>query len=552
MKPLPYMPEKRRKSREDELKEAESRRQAQIRAMSTTELEETPSYWGEFLLPFLFAAMETCWIDAIFIALAGFNLFQSKEPFMPLWSPFVLIAGTRLLLGWFERRAAERDTSSTGESAGVVDATTLRGSPVLIPLIALLTLIIVWASIYAQTTLFFDPRWLLSLLNDLLLLNLHALHLFGIIALSLYFCWRGARLLYREYEPGHVIHMLYLGIGVIFAVIVVRAGQGSRGASAGGDLQLLLTIPVFLFLVLISHALARVTFARRSHPQGLQGNIPAQERAIIAIIGVIGLFFLAVAWIVASLASPSALAETRQFFGILSAAYDWLARLFATVVIFVVTPISWFFSWLFSVIHPKWITAGGAASKVAAKKIPHAVQYDPTFILFIKLLIPIALIIVAVLLVRWLLRKHRRVHIGARQAQEVRESLWSWSLFWGQIKALLWALFGRFFPRRSEDADSAGQEEHAEEPAVRSIRDIYRALLKRAAQRGYPRRKSETPDEFRQRLDEKLPVAEPQLSAVTEVYKATRYGGMQPDAATIALAQRHWSELAQKLQAPGV
>src|SRR5258708_27462496 len=60
---------------------------------------------GETLLPFLFAAMEACWIDAIFIGLASINLFQSHDTLIPLWGPFVLIICSQLILSLLERRS---------------------------------------------------------------------------------------------------------------------------------------------------------------------------------------------------------------------------------------------------------------------------------------------------------------------------------------------------------------------------------------------------------------------------------------------------------------
>ena len=73
--------------------------------MRTTNVQEAPSV-GEIMLPYLFAAMETCWIDAVFIGLASLDFFQSHNPLMPLWAPFLLIIGSKWLLGYLERRNA--------------------------------------------------------------------------------------------------------------------------------------------------------------------------------------------------------------------------------------------------------------------------------------------------------------------------------------------------------------------------------------------------------------------------------------------------------------
>ena len=64
--------------------------------------------------------------------------------------------------------------------------------------------------------------------------------------------------------------------------------------------------------------------------------------------------------------------------------------------------------------------------------------------------------------------------------------------------------------------------------------------------RGYPRNKNETPYEFQQRLDEKFPLAEPQLVAVTDAYTATRYGGIVPNEAEVTRVRQEWTTLEQK------
>src|SRR5262249_12572272 len=129
-----------------------------------------------------------------------------------------------------------------------------------------------------------------------------------------------------------------------------------------------------------------------------------------------------------------------------------------------------------------------------------------TFFVFLipilKVVLPIAIILLMFLLIRWALRRRRVQLVAKRQEEEVRESLWSWSLFWAQLKEFLRALFGRFFSRRpAEKQDQAGLQIIEGGPTARSIREIYRLLLKQAAGRGYARKRDETPYEFEQRLN---------------------------------------------------
>src|SRR5437763_2942460 len=99
----PKQPEDKTDSQEMPLAKAARRHRQLLLSMRTTELAEAPSL-GEILLPFLFAAMETCWIDAIFIGLADIGLFGAHATFMPLWAPFVFIVASQCIFGLVDRR----------------------------------------------------------------------------------------------------------------------------------------------------------------------------------------------------------------------------------------------------------------------------------------------------------------------------------------------------------------------------------------------------------------------------------------------------------------
>src|SRR5258708_32802353 len=94
--------------------EAQRRREQHMLSLQTSRVAEAPSL-GEILLPFLFAAMETCWIDAIFIGLAGVDFFASRDPLMPLWAPVVFITGTQWILSRLELRATRSAIEATSE-----------------------------------------------------------------------------------------------------------------------------------------------------------------------------------------------------------------------------------------------------------------------------------------------------------------------------------------------------------------------------------------------------------------------------------------------------
>lgn len=539
MNSSPEQPEKSKQQPQSSLKEAEERRRQQLLAMATTQLSATPS-WGERLLPTILAGMEACWVDAILIGLAGIGLFQSSGPIVPLWAPFVIIAGSHWLATYLERRDALRATVSAQDDP---TRTITPGTSILIASMAVVTLLIIWFRIYAQAWLVFDPRWLFSLANDILLLNANAYLVVTIVALCVYFCWRGVRLARREIESSHVLNVLRLGLVIIVAVVVIQAGQQSAGVVFHDQLSLFLLVPIFLILSLAGHSLARAGSVRHSHVIGLEGNIAAQERSLILIIGAFGVVIILVTLSVGNIAVPSLLSVIA---GPLGAAYDWLVMLIAHIIVFLTTPLFLLFAW-FEAAHPPRLPTirppnGGIGRAIRPKPSPAVDTFFAVLVPFLKVALPILFVLLMLLLIRWALRRRRVRIMAKRREDEVRESVWSWSLFWTQLKAFLRGLFARFFSRPAAEVKEQPETPITEGgPTARSIREIYRLLLKRAAGRGYARKKDETPYEFRQRLDEKTPLAEPGLELITEAYTATRYGGVEPGESEAARVRGAWS-----------
>lgn len=534
---------------------AEARRREQLLAIHSTELEEAPSM-GEALLHVLITSMEACWICAILLGLASLNFLSvSYTSLMPLWAPFLFLVGAQWLFSLLERREA----AQAGASAVTHEKTALPGTPFFITFICVSILLTIWSGIYAQNMSLYDPRWSGLMLNDILLLNASALHILFIVVLALYMCWRGIRLSYRSHEPSHVFNTLRIGMGIILAVVVIRAGQINTSKTSTDEIALLLLIPIFLFFSLTAHALARISFIRRTHPGGLEGNIEAQERSVISIIAASGLIILLLALLVDSFASPVIATGAQQVFAVLSVGYTWVVSILAGLMVILITPAFWLISFLGTFLHFNMpsVRQPRPATCQPTRAVPHPQCQPPSYVptgvntVLIGVLqygIPIVLGIVILFLLFAVLRRHRRIRIvQTRRFEEIHESLWSWPLLWLQVKGLFLAFWRRLFPQAVQEEmqlDDAG--EHAQALEVRSIREIYRAFLKLAANRGYPRRKDETPYEFRERLNTKTPLADSHLAVVTEVYNATRYGGHVPDEEELGRIRGEWKGLEQK------
>ena len=508
------------------------------RSVLTSPDEEDITSLGEFLLPSLLGAMESCWIVAALIGLAGTGIFGANVPLLPFWAPFVFIIGTQWLFYFIDRR---------DENA--------RHAPQFIALAIVFCLFIIWLQVYSSVSGIFDPRWLGSLFSDILFLNNHFFQVVFIVALSFLLCWRGLRLLSRTIEPSIIFRTLCLGISVIIAVIVLLAQLASGGAQLHNEALLFLLIPLFLYLSLAAHSLARISFVRRSHSTGLQGSIVAQERAVITVMGLLGAALLILTISIALIAGPafftSALHTLSPLGTAIANAYNWLVGILAYVAVFLATPIFWLLNWLTHLNPPKGPAQPIRVPKTVLhppKTLPISPADNPVLLLALKILVPVIVLLVIVWLVRRALRNRKKTRTRKRLRDgDFHESLWSWSLFWSQLRGILRSIFGRFLPQPSAEAAS-GTTPLVEpaDAAARDIRAIYRAFLKKATARGYARKKDETPDELRQRLDQKTLLVEPQLEAITDAYTMVRYGESLPNASDVAYVQGKWSELDQK------
>jgi len=497
---------------------------------------------GERTLPYLLALMETCWVDAIIIGIAG--VAQPHTFLLPLWVPFVILAGSCWLSNAF---AQSRATPRESDRATLPLPGTLLVSSLLVGA-ALFSL---WAGLYASSIAFFDPTWLGNLLGDVFLLGSGAFRILGIIVLLLYFYWRGLRLSRKHLEPGNVFVGIWLGIGVMLAVIVYQAATNT---SSVDEAMLLLLIPLFLISALIAHAFAQTAFMRALHRSGLQGSVSLQERALFTVSIAFGTVLFLVSLLVGAIASPAFLVDAQRVLAPVGIAYDWFTRAIAFIMTLIIAP----FIWLLQVFHFRLHDPNYQIQtpQVICKKYPHAIQCvkklpppqnpsDTLLLSMIKILLPIVIILLIVSIV-WLLMRTRRVKI-TRRVDEIHESLWSWELFLRQLQSFFRALWLRLFPQRAVEVPGQGSiDDVATEPTARSIREVYRAMLRWAADRGYPRKRDETPYEFRLRLHTRLPLTEPELGTVTEAYTAIRYGRVVPSEDEVAHVQQIWSQLRQK------
>ncbi|GAB4216450.1 MAG: hypothetical protein OHK0022_57590 [Roseiflexaceae bacterium] len=82
------------------------------------------------------------------------------------------------------------------------------------------------------------------------------------------------------------------------------------------------------------------------------------------------------------------------------------------------------------------------------------------------------------------------------------------------------------------------------------VRYFYRSTLRRAAQRGLPRRDAQTPHEYREALGQRLPEAQQDLDALTNAFVEAHYSPQPVDTERAAQARRPWERLRRMLRSP--
>lgn len=502
---------------------------------------------GEALLPFFLALAEACWFQGILIGLAGLNFLQSRSALLPFWGTPLLFCAALWLFkrGLYEDARVEENAPQNEQSSR-----SLAGFGPLFGILALLDVVLIWLHVYAGNYFLIDPRWLLSFVNDLLSLNTSFYQALVIIIITIYFCWRATKLGQLKIEPGNVRRQLWIGLLVLPISILLRAGQGRTDGSLD-DIVLIILLPAFFYFTLCAHALGRTVFIRRVHPFGLEGNIVAQERAMLSIIGGAGLIMLLLALLGGFLFSNAFFNSLQPAWQGFSTVYSWLVSGLTWLLAWILIPIFWLYELLASLAtHRPPPPDPTQTTKLRNGRLPSIiVQNTHNVAIAIEIILPF-LLLLTISIVLWLaLRRRKRLRIARNKASgDVHESVWSWELFWRQFKSFLAALFRRRGTKAGAEQQAENAEDLAAQPAARTIREIYRALLRKAASLGYARQRNETPREFQVRLNQLRASAsnEPQLGQITETYALTRYGGSLPSDFDLASTRNSWDELQKK------
>lgn len=464
---------------------------------------------GEHLFPFLLAALEACVVDIVCIGLANIGFLGSNNALFPLWLPFLLIATAC----WFTRYPTLRILHTF---PALQQQENERRYPQ--PLLALwltLGLIALLFLVCEQMYTPFDLSWLTGP-TAFTLLDL--VRIVIVLAIAALLCWRGVQIARSHIDTDSIERTLRVVVGCLIVVIVQRVVQERlySGELPHDDVALFFLIALFACLSLFAYPVAQRVYLFRSHTMEMRETFKRQEYVFLCGTALFYLLALLSLWYVIFLNNHWFIVGGR-----VGVKYLPLKK---RKILTIPTP-------------------RGSSGQLLVSVFPW---------LRIAFFVVLGLLIVA--LVVWAVRRWL-----ARRPADVHESLWSWSLFWRQLKAFIYGLFTRFFFYKK--ADKKGEQPRVEKPVavlqaeiiqriptMHPIRELYRTVLQYAKGIGYPRSGSETPDEFCRRLSQHFPFAEPQLELITNAYIATRYGQSLPDEAEIVRVRDAWGELERRWQ----
>jgi hypothetical protein len=470
----------------------------------------TPRSLGERLSPLLVIAMQCCLVYTLLLVLAGF-LPGSSGPLLPIWAVFLVF----FCLYWLSDGLKRFVSQYLEPRLQPVFCQTLPrvglGCAVLICLV-----FCIWLHFYAQEFSLFNLAWFQALNSapDPVERDLQILVLGFLLCILAWLSYQTTK------DRANAALLLSKGSPLMVILAAISLGEGLLKSSSD-FWQAALLLPIFYWLGLTAQALQKASVKRRYYSANLTEGTRHQERIIFQVMALLGLVVivagLAMIFIRGDLVTYSPRVNSVK--GLLPTPQT-LIRNGEQPTIEQPSPLS-----------PTFLSRSEIIGSAVAAGIV-GIFIVSLFWVFLRL---------------WLTRK-KRIR-KKRSDRDERKSLWSWSLFLAQCKALFCALlaFLKLMRQRTEmsESESAG-DIYLAPPEIRSMREVYQTFLQTATRQGYPRAKDETPYEFQHRLHEQRPLLEPELEAITQAYTLARYGGSIPHMEDITRAKEFLGELKRK------
>jgi hypothetical protein len=367
-----------------------------------------------------------------------------------------------------------------------------------------------------------------------------------------YFIWRGISVSRQSNLFEDLYHKFIIGLVFVVALLVFWAVSIHQSSGIWSTLGIYGLAYFGLGLVVLALAnldsLSRV-FARH------QETVSAFRRRWSSMLLVIIVIILGISIALASIFSTNVAATLTSA---LSHLGEWIligiTYLFWPAA-FVAAALYYIGQWIISLI------TGGKAPEQLEMKLPDFARQvqgeevqgshlSPILVNTLKWSAVALVIILAVFLIWRFLSNYWRDK-AEEGVEEENESLWSWSVFKGDLLNFLVWLFPWLRRRKKAQQESSASyvPEYPEivEDRELSIREMYRGVLRRGRLLGLPRNKSETAYEYTRRLQKKREAAAEELDQLTEAYVVERYGDKPAGPEKTTFFNRLWKTLSSKL-----
>lgn len=479
---------------------------------------------------------------------AAWTTNDASQALLPTWALLVALLEAYYLARWLVRQPAIRGWIILWGGIG-----------------ALATLLLAWyLRLYSANGPLWQGAWISALFHDFQSVNARVEASIGVGILLALLWWRGLRLGRDKIEAEPVARSFKVGFAALVAAALL-IGTVRPTVQGGLVEQLGLTLPLFLFVGLVSLSLARLAEIRRGRRQGASQADPTRSWLIsmLALSGALVIVLLGIEQAFSYRALLGVVSALRPAWDGISAVLGWIAVGVGYILFWLLNPFVSAIKAAFDKIAPA-NQPSGQPPQPKPPQLPKGSASLPVEWLVIGrwVLIGIGIIILLIIFIR-IFRG-----IAARRSEEAgdeeREDLGAAGILGAQLRALLASLTSRFQRQRpsEEDLDSVSQH---------SVRALYRRVLGQASAQGLGRRATETPQEFAQRLGPglaRLPepssldasgtplegaaaeapgVSDPDLEALTKAYEQARYGNAEPSAAQVSALTSDVDRLLQRL-----
>lgn len=314
-----------------------------------------------------------------------------------------------------------------------------------------------------------------------------------------------------------------IGVAALITLTALFAAWGREG-----DAQLPLAMVSFLIANLLTLALLSVrgTLALEQLRHSRQLGV---SRYWLSAMVVLILLLLLAGWAIASASAPG---MVRAVLGALQAGAQWLGRIVAAAL-------AWVMYGIFRLLDPliRWLQGltavdpqlGGAEALGEQMRQLAEESGDPTKapLWWQRLTSLLGYLLLTGIALWLLLHAVRRPRPMVAAADEERESIFSAALLGAQLRALF---TGR--PRRGTASPFVAVR--GDDPTV-EVRRAYQAMLEALQQRDWGRQPGQTPHALANDIAARLPAAAPALARLTDAYALARYGnGAGPEEADAA------------------